>query len=250
MDKIDQILVRTATEIRDTAPSPSLNPLPPVRRKAGTKVVAFAMAFALVAIAVGVVPSLIGSGDPVAEPTVPTPQTTVATPDTTVATSIPRDCSASGIPTPGAWRGPADAPAVVVAKWQALVAAVSTCDFDGLEALASPTFSVLFGSYGVDQFRKWEEEGEPQMGTLLHLLSMTPAVIDYSHAPGVPDHYVWPAAFAYDNWQDVPAELVEELHAIYTEGELDEYFGTFGAYAGWRTSITESGDWMFYTSGD
>jgi hypothetical protein len=61
--------------------------------------------------------------------------------------------------------------------------------------------------------------------------------------------YVWPSAFVYDTWDDIPDEDLEALLTVYTQEELDQ-IAAFGSYAGWRIGITEDGDWRFFVAGD
>ncbi len=60
---------------------------------------------------------------------------------------------------------------------------------------------------------------------------------------------MWPSAFAYDSWEEIPSADLEALRTIYTDEELDQ-IATFGAYAGWRVGITEEGVWRFFVAGD
>jgi hypothetical protein len=64
-----------------------------------------------------------------------------------------------------------------------------------------------------------------------------------------PDIYVWPAAFTYESWDDIPDQYREELYEIFGEGELDQIAG-FGSYVGWRVGIDEQGNWLYFVAGD
>ena len=250
MDRFEQKMKQASEELRQStrnATPPLTQPVPLVSRP---RWLAFAAGFAVVALAIGVLPTLLGESNPPvggSDPTTPPPISQPQTP-TTEGTAPVVECSSDGVPVPGSVEG---LPGPIAQKRFDLINAAVACDFDGLEALAGPDFTIFFGAYGVEKFREWEEDGAGQLGTLLLLLGMTHGVIEYPDAPTeIPAHYVWPAAFAYDRWEDVPPNLVEELHALYTEGELDEFFGVFGSYAGWRTSIDADGVWRHFTSGD
>lgn len=90
-----------------------------------------------------------------------------------------------------------------------------------------------------------EEEGRGQLGTLLKLFDMSHA--ETSHEGRI--IYVWPAAYAYESWEAIPTEVIEELTTVHGEEDLDR-FATFGSYAGWRTGIDEDGEWLFFIAGD
>ena len=61
--------------------------------------------------------------------------------------------------------------------------------------------------------------------------------------------YVWPSAFAYDQWEQVPADEREALTPLYDEDDFAG-FEQFGAYIGHRVGIAENGDWLFFVAGD
>lgn len=252
MDKFEQRMQQASEELRDSTKSLTPPRTNPRSARHQPRWLAFAVGFAVVALAIGVLPGLIGNQNPpIGGPAPTNPTETTIPPSTTTGLSPSPRCSSSEVPVPETWPGNSDAPIEVTGRWHAIVRSAAACDFDQLERVAGPDFSIFFGAHGVEKFREWETEGEGQLGNLLLLLAMTPAVIEYPDAPTeVAAHYVWPAAFAYDHWDEVPQGLRDELLAIYTEQELEELFGGFGSYAGWRTSITEDGEWRFYTAGD
>ncbi len=251
MDNFEQRMQQAAAEVRDATKdlTPATATVRPVRKR--PNVLVFAAGFAIVALAIGILPGILGDrGNGTANP-----NTTLAPPATVEPTTTQPEpaveCSATGVPVPSEWPAGFEAPDVVKVRWQSLVEAVAACDLDLVERNAASDFSIFFGAYGVEQFREWEANGEGELDTLLLLLGMTPAVIEYPNAPGdVPDHYVWPAAFAYDTWADVPQNLKDEVLVLYTAEEIEQYFETYDLYGGWRTAITEDGDWVFLTSGD
>jgi hypothetical protein len=112
--------------------------------------------------------------------------------------------------------------------------------------LATDGFNTSFGGGGFDNLAIWEEEGEGKLGLLVEILDLTHATIE---APEGKDIYVWPAAFAYESWDAIPDDLLDELHQVYTQEELDQIAG-LGSYGGWRTGIDEDGAWLFFVAGD
>ncbi|HEY4606576.1 MAG TPA: hypothetical protein VIH55_02920, partial [Acidimicrobiia bacterium] len=207
-------------------------------------------AFAAVVLAVGLLPILSGTGEPklVGETTSTTiaamTSTTVTVGTTTTAPVLTAECSASGLPAPAAQEGLPDQVADVrLAMAQAAIA----CDYDTLEALAGPDLNTSFGGGGFDNIPMWEEQGTyPALELLVRLLD-TPFATQ--EVEDLPRYYVWPSAFVYDTWDEIPAEDIEALLEVFTQEELDQ-IATFGAYAGWRIGITEDGDWEFFVAGD
>jgi hypothetical protein len=65
----------------------------------------------------------------------------------------------------------------------------------------------------------------------------------------LPRYYVWPSAFIYDTWEEIPPADLDVLSEIYSREELDQ-IATFGSYAGWRIGIAEDGAWRFFVAGD
>lgn len=61
--------------------------------------------------------------------------------------------------------------------------------------------------------------------------------------------YVWPSAYAYERWDDVPSAEREDLGRLYGDEDLLR-FDQFGSYLGERVGITEGGDWTFFVGGD
>lgn len=250
MDKFEQRMQQASQELRESTKSltPPVTEPKPVRNQ--PRWVAFAVGFAAVALAIGILPGLIGDpGEVAAVPDTTVPDVTEPT-DPVTSTTLDQEpgavCSSGGIAAPGPIEG---LPEEVSEMREALIAAALACDFDALEALG-PNLSTNLGASGVEQFRIWEARGDGQMGNLVLLLGMTHVVQDFPDAPvDFPIHYAWPAAFGYESWDDIPQSLLDELLAIYTEEDLELISG-FGSYAGWRTTITDTGEWRFYTAGD
>jgi hypothetical protein len=211
---------------------------------------AFAAAFGLVVLAIGLLPSLLGSGEdgPIATTDTTAP---VVTPSTITGTTVPSvDCSATAVEAPPTQEG---LPEAVADVRDQIIAAALACDHDALVALAGDRFTTSFGGGGSEMFEEWESTGEGKLGILLKVLGTGNAVQTFdeeaAEALGSETLYVWPAAFARDTWDEITDEEMADLLTLYTQEELDEIAG-FGSYAGWRTGITAEGDWVFFVAGD
>jgi hypothetical protein len=134
--------------------------------------------------------------------------------------------------------------------WDAAV----ECDWDQLARQLGSGLSYSFGefasSFGADGdpiafWQRLEATDEEPIRFLAELLNLPYATIDGPDGP----IYVWPAAFAYDDWADVPATVREILHPLYGEADFDDFDG-FGMYIGYRIGIGEDGRWRFFIAGD
>lgn len=252
MDRIETRLRNAAEETRERMRQAL--PEPPAPRRSGAAGwLVLATAFAAVLLVFSV-PLLLGgqSGAPVGqvpEPTVAPPTTAGADSTTTSMTGRATDpCSATGVPQPEL---APDLPPAVAATARAIVDAASDCSFDRLAGIAAtdgtPKLITSFGGGGVENLARWEEEGDGEMDTLVRLFGTSHTVTESDG----PEIYVWPAAFAYDSWEDIPREHLVELIdlGVYTEGEIDE-MARFDSYAGWRIGIDENGEWLFFIAGD
>ncbi len=249
MNDFENKMNRAAEELRQSTRSLTPPPAPgrhllsaPARR--GWLI--FAAAFAVVAVTIGVLPLLDR------DPTIPVggssttspvePPSTV--PPTTVATTVPTtECSATGVPAPDEQTG---LPDVIAAKRQAIIDAAMACDFDALVALAGEPFTTSFGGGDASLLEEWEAAGEGKLGILLQILDMSHATVGTGDGD---TYYAWPAAYAYDSWDDITDEHMEELRAIYTDEELEQ-LSLMGVYAGWRTGIRADGTWRYFVAGD
>jgi hypothetical protein len=248
LDGVEQRLEEAARETRAAAKHSTPPPLGDgARRPIAPGWLIFAAAFALVILAVGVIP-LISSpddSDPAAGSTPTTVPTTVA-PTVAPSVTVPAggDCSATGLTLPPDQEG---LPSVVAETRTAIAQAAISCDYEALEALAGPDFSSSFGGGGPENIRRWEDEGTyPATALLVELFGAPFAYEDYE---GLPRHYYWPSAFVYDSWEDIPPADMEALQQIYTQEELNQT-AEFGSYALWRIGITEDGEWRFFIAGD
>jgi hypothetical protein len=242
---LEQRIQNAAEEVRQVTRAVR----PPEERK-GARVtpagwLAFAVAFGAVVLAIGVLPSLLGWDEPG-----PLGTSATTTPVVTPSTGAPVECSATGVESPLSQES---LPQGVADVRAAIIAAATSCDYQALVTLAGERFTTSFGGGGSEMFEEWESMGDGKLGILVRLFGLGFARQEFegdaSQALGSSVLYVWPAAFDYDTWEEIPDELVEELLAIHTQEELDQIAG-FGSYAGWRTGITEEGDWAFFVAGD
>ena len=109
-------------------------------------------------------------------------------------------CSAAGLaPSPV----PEDLPQPVAEIRRSIVAAATACDFTRLAALARPgTFSYSFGQRGhpAAAWRNQEMGDTPVLRILAELLDRP-----FTSRPvGSQTQYVWPRAYAYERWSEVP----------------------------------------------
>jgi hypothetical protein len=157
-------------------------------------------------------------------------------------------CSAAGLSaTPPAQP---ELPAPVAATRQAIVAAAVACDYEALADLAlggDRQFTYSFGERGEPAafWQQAEDAGEPVLRRLVQLLGTAHA----SRQVEATTQYLWPSAFRYERWDDVPAADREALRSVYGEEDLRR-FAQFGSYAGHRVGIAGSGEWIFFVAGD
>ena len=202
-----------------------------------------AAAFVIVVALVGLPPLLGGSGSGGSsgqEPVTDIPTVTVAVTDPSSPQAV---CSAAGMSMPVSETG---LPTAVAQARETLAEAAIACDWDTMSALAADQFTTSFGGGDFSLLREWEDQGYERLHIAVALLGMPYTV---QHIDGQADIYVWPSAFGYDTWDEIPESDLEPLNEIYTEGELDQ-IASFGSYAGWRLGISEEGQWRFFVAGD
>ena len=140
-------------------------------------------------------------------------------------------------------------PAAATTRAEIIEAAVA-CDYYGLADIAlrgDASFTYSFGG-GDDPAGSWrqdEADGRPVLRTLVRLMNTPFASREVTDGT----QYVWPSAFGYERWQDVPASEREALRPIYDDDDF-QGFDAFGSYAGYRVGITGTGDWTFFVGGD
>jgi hypothetical protein len=161
--------------------------------------------------------------------------------------TVREDCTAAVLETPPP---DPDLPTPVQETRAEMVEAALSCDYDRLATIGTEggtDFTVSFG--GEDDpaafWRGLEAEGEPVMATVVKLLDMPWGTRQTDGAT----QYVWPAAFSYDTWAQIPEGEREALEAVYSAEELEQ-FAAAGSYIGWRVGITAEGDWIFFVAGD
>lgn len=140
-------------------------------------------------------------------------------------------------------------PSGVAATRASIVEAAAQCNYQELARLARAgemPFTYSFGG-GDDPAAYWqrlESNGEPVLSILVELLDRPFA----SRTAGEATQYVWPSAYSYERWGDVPVRKREALRPIYGDEDFRR-FEQFGSYAGYRVGIT-SGEWLFFVAGD
>lgn len=141
-------------------------------------------------------------------------------------------------------------PQAVSRMRMAIIDAARACNYDKLAELAlsgSGTFTYSFGGGGRPAafWREAEAAGQAPLRLLVELLDGPPAPREVQGST----QYLWPAAYVFERWEDVPASAQEDLRRMYGDDDLRR-FAQFGSYAGHRVGITESGDWIFFVGGD
>lgn len=154
-------------------------------------------------------------------------------------------CSAEGHPFPP--ESQEGLPLQVAETRSAIVEAAVACDEERLAELAGETFTYSFG--GGDDFagflRRGEERTPRPLRYLVELLDRPYETIEVQGQT----QYVWPSAFAYDNWDEVPEADREALEPLYDEEDFAR-FARFGGYTGYRIGISADGRWLFFVAGD
>jgi len=155
-------------------------------------------------------------------------------------------CSATGLVWPPS---PQELPEAVGNARAAIVERATRCDYEALAALAleGQAFTYSFGQSGqpAAYWREAEAAGRGILQRLVEILRLRGA----TRRVGATTHYVWPSAYAYDRWTDVPQPDRDALGTVYSEAEIRQ-FAQFGSYTGHRVGITASGDWLFFVAGD
>lgn len=185
--------------------------------------------------------------------TTPTTATTTSTTTTaassttassSTSTAVSTTCSAAGLTLPG---DQAELPSAVSDRRSSILAAALDCDIEQLGSLTASEFTASFG--GDDATTLWtdgEANGNEPLRFLVEILR-----IDYAVVGGGDEgtFYVWPRAFAYDSWDEVPEADREAISLLYTDEDF-EGFRSFGGYIGYRVGIREDGTWTSFVAGD
>lgn len=127
------------------------------------------------------------------------------------------------------------------------------CDFEGLAQIADEgegAFTYSFGETGnpAEFWRRQEQESRPGPQPTRYLVGLLNRPFDTREVEGR-THYLWPSAFAYDSWEEVPDEDRDALKPLYTEVNF-RGFERFGGYIGYRIGFDADGNWLFFVAGD
>jgi hypothetical protein len=161
---------------------------------------------------------------------------------------VPPDGPAcAGEPATASW-GPAGISDAAEQTRSRLLDAALNCDYGLLAEIAGTDFTASFG--GEDPLVVFTDGGPGLMNMLIALLGEphVEALIG-----GEPDaNYVWPVAFAkavdeFGQYDEADLETMRNLG--YTDADLAG-FEEFGSYAGFRTAISASGQWLYFVEGD
>lgn len=141
-------------------------------------------------------------------------------------------------------------PGAVADMRMRMIEAAKACDYRELADLAlagDSTFTYSFGGGGGPGafWREAEAEGRAPLRSLVEILDGPFATRSVDGTT----QYLWPSAYAYERWEDVPPAAREELRRMYGEEDLRR-FEQFGSYVGDRVGITGDGDWIFFVAGD
>lgn len=139
-------------------------------------------------------------------------------------------------------------PAAVADVRTRIFDAAVACDYDTLEEIALEQGEGFTFSYGAstdasEYWRQAEQSGEePQpMRTLATMLTLP-------YTRNESGSYAWPTAYSESPTDEAWQALVDA--GLYSE-ELVEQMRTQGTgYLGYRTAITQDGDWQFFVAGD
>jgi hypothetical protein len=169
-----------------------------------------------------------------------------STTTSTTTTSAPpaaATCSTSGLRITLADQ---DLPDAVASKRKAIFDAAVACDYDALAAEAGPQFNFTFGDGDAGPAAYWkarEADDEQVLKVLVQVLNLPH--VDRRLPDGGARYTSWPSAD-----QDVRTQADwDALQGIYTEAQVEQ-FQAADSYTGYRTAITESGDWMYFVAGD
>jgi hypothetical protein len=158
--------------------------------------------------------------------------------------AAPGSCSANTL----AALGPASTnlPGAVASRRAEIAAAALACDAERLASYAGPRFLAGFENLApVEQWRKAEANGDDPLRFLVLILGTTPGVVTIDDGRQL---YVWPAAITHPSWDEVTDEERQALATVYPREELAK-FEQLGRYVGYRTGITEGGEWQFLVTG-
>ena len=141
-----------------------------------------------------------------------------------------------------------DLPDPIADTRRAVYEAALGCNWEALRGLTVAGFTSTFAS-PTDPIALWQRQEllhyEP-MRYLGEILRRPPATIGGGEGEL---SYMWPSAFAFDSWDQVPDADREALRPLYDDADFAS-FAQFGGYLGYRVGILETGGWQFFVAGD
>jgi hypothetical protein len=147
-------------------------------------------------------------------------------------------------------RCPAQLPAPVAAKRDAIVAAARASDWNALKGLIGPgEFTFSFGDDG-DAIAYWRDSVKQgiDIPKMMAAIFSMPCVIVLEDDRR---EYWWPSAVEYA-WKDLNAAEKKALQDLYG-ASIDEWWlegRDKGYYVGWRAAIDARGAWTAFVAGD
>jgi len=127
---------------------------------------------------------------------------------------------------------------------QAIFDAASTCDYEALTALTAPDFTASFGG---DTAREVFESGGPDyMAILVTLLQLDAGELAVEDGGA----YVWPTAASKPPDALDASDVADLVTLGVSQEEIDALPTSELGYAGYRTSIDNEGNWIFFVAGD
>jgi hypothetical protein len=139
-------------------------------------------------------------------------------------------------------------PPAVAEVRERIFAAVSECDFDGLEEIAlekGEGFTYSFGEQGASPAAYWRSlelnAADSPMYVLALILTMP---VTRTEGGG----YAWPSAYS-ENATDADWQALIDA-VLYTPTEIETMREGGSGYTGWRTAITAEGDWQLFVEGE
>jgi hypothetical protein len=173
------------------------------------------------------------------------PAETGATGTQTETVAEPATCSATdhGLTLPKQ-----DLPPAVAEVRERIFAAVSACDFGGLEEIAlekGEGFTYSFGEQAASPATYWRNVELNAADSPMYVLALILTLpVSRTEAGG----YAWPSAYSEKPTEADWQALVDAV--LYTPTELERMRESGTGYIGWRTAITPEGDWQFFVAGD
>jgi hypothetical protein len=142
-------------------------------------------------------------------------------------------------------------PAPVASLRRSIFEAARACDWQTLRGvMVESTFSYSFGDDG-DPIGFWQWEEFLHYQPMLYIAGMLQRPFSAMDTE-VSTVYLWPSAYGYASWEEVPEADRQALRPLYDDTDLAN-FADFGGYLGYRMGIVVGGsavEWAFAISGD